>query len=123
MRNSTKRRRRAIRIFLTKICIVEACILICMILLYRIVAGGKIYKKVIIQAGTEITMDLFKKKEKYESEFVTDISQIQTKEPGEYQVEIKLKNKTYKSKLKIVDTTKPKADAAPQTVYNGESWA
>ena len=119
MRNSTKRRRRAIRIFLTKICIVEACILICMILLYRIVAGGKIYKKVIIQAGTEITMDLFKKKEKYESEFVTDISQIQTKEPGEYQVEIKLKNKTYKSKLKIVDTTKPKADAAPQTVYNG----
>lgn len=119
MRNSTKRRRRAIRIFLTKICIVEACILICMILLYRIVAGGKIYKKVIIQAGTEITMDLFKKKEKYKSEFVTDISQIKTNEPGDYQVEIKLKDKTYKTKLKIVDTIKPKADAAPQTVYNG----
>lgn len=119
MRNSTKKRRRAIRIFLTKICIVEMCILICMILLYRIVAGGKIYKKVIIQAGTQVTIDLFSKKEKYEAEFVTDISQIKTEEPGEHQVEVKLKNKTYKSKLKIVDTTKPMADAAPQTVYNG----
>lgn len=119
MRNSTKRRRRAIRIFLTKICIVEACILLCLILLYRIVAGGKIYKKVIIQAGSDITMDLFSKKEKYEPEFVTDISQIQTNGPGEFEIEIKLKDKTYKSKLKIVDTTKPRAEASPQTVYNG----
>lgn len=119
MRNSTKRRRRAIRIFLTKVCIVEAFILVCLILLYNIVVGGKIYKKVIIQAGQDINIDLFRKKDKYDVEFVTDISKIQTNGPGEYEIELTYNDKSYKSKLKIVDTTKPQAVAAPQTVFNG----
>ncbi len=119
MRNSTKRRRRAIRIFLTKVCIVEALILICLILLYRVVAGGKVYKKVIIQAGTEIDINLFQKRDKYEMEFVTDISEIQTDVLGEYQIEVSDKDKCYTSTLHIIDTTKPQALASPQTVYLG----
>ncbi len=119
MRESAKRRRRAIRIFLTKVCMVEICILLLLIVAYHFVAGGKLYKKVIIQAGQEITVDLFSKKEKYKPEFVTDISQIKSSEPNKYDIELKLKEKTYKAKLIIVDTTKPVASAAPQTVYNG----
>lgn len=119
MRNSTKRRRRAIRIFLTKVCIVEICILLCLIVLYKITCGGKLYKKVILQAGQSISTELFAKKDKYQPEFVTDISKIQTNGPGEYDIELKLDDKTYQAKLVIVDTTVPRAKANPQTVFNG----
>ncbi|MDE5965761.1 MAG: DUF5011 domain-containing protein [Lachnospiraceae bacterium] len=119
MRESAKRRRRAIRIFMTKVCLVEICILLFLILVYHFVAGGKLYKKVIIQAGQEITVDLFAKKEKYKPEFVTDISQIKNNEPNKYEIELLLKGKKHTAKLEIVDTIKPTAVAAPQTVYNG----
>ncbi len=118
-RSSKAKRRRQIRMILYRIMAVEVCILLFMFLVYQLVAGGKIYKKVIIQAGMDITVDLFEKKEKYETEFVTDVSQIQTNGTGEYDIELKIKDKTYKSKLKIVDTLKPTAEAAPKTVYNG----
>ncbi len=118
-RSSRAKRRRQIRMILYRIMAIEVCILLFMFLAYQLIAGGKIYKKVIIQAGMDITIDLFEKKEKYETEFVTDISTIQTNGPGEYEIELKLDDKTYTSKLKIVDTIDPVGEAAPKTVYNG----
>ena len=115
-RSSRAKRRRQIRMILYRIMAIEVCILLFMFLAYQLIAGGKIYKKVIIQAGMDITIDLFEKKEKYETEFVTDISTIQTNGPGEYEIELKLDDKTYTSKLKIVDTIDPVGEAAPKTV-------
>ena len=80
-------------------------------------------RELTIEAGglKTITADEFKQKTKYEVALVTDISKIELNKAGEHTVEFTFKNKCYKTKLHIVDTTAPTATAVNCNVYKGTS--
>ena len=73
----------------------------------------KVKDKVQIELGTEsINIQDFVTNEKYadNAEFVTDVSQIDLRKVGTYEITIKYKNKEYKSTLNIADTTAPQVE-------------
>ncbi|MBR6223189.1 MAG: transglutaminase domain-containing protein [Lachnospiraceae bacterium] len=118
-RKSRAAKMRRFRKMLMEVIAFEVGLLVLLSLSYTLIAGGKYYKKVIIQAGAPVKEELFKKKDKYDLAFITNVAEITKDVPGDYEVEFKIDGKEGKSKLKVVDTTKPSGTANPQTVYNG----
>ena len=90
--------------------------------------GAKLYGKVrdslsdhvVIETGSEITLDLFVHEQIPETYFVTDISQIDTTVPGSYGIKVKTCGVTRDSVLDIVDTTAPVATAVPQVIFQDD---
>jgi len=70
-----------------------------------------VVKAVTVEAGTgHISIKDFLANKRKSGSFVTDINNINLNVPGDYEIEIKVNGRIYKSKLEIVDTVAPKAD-------------
>lgn len=80
-----------------------------------------VYASVTVEVGSKtVPVERFSKEGK-EAVLITDISQINLKQPGEYKLEFSYKEKSYFSVLKIVDSIPPRATPVACTVYNDET--
>ena len=111
MKRNRRRARRVRAIVLLAVCVVIAV----MVLIIIISSNFKIRKKVTIEAGKQIEIDDFLKKDGIDAKFETDISKIDTSKPGDYDIEISAENKTYDTQLIIEDTVAPKCDTVGVT--------
>lgn len=109
------RRRRAQRIKMTGMCIATLIVFIFIVFL-AISNLSKIKKNVTLEAGSEINIKDFLKKENADAKFVTDVSQINTGNIGSHEIVVKVGKKEYTSKLTIEDTKAPTAKANDVTV-------
>ena len=120
MRRSRRRRRRknytAVFIAILAVIVALAILAICLVL------KSPVNKKVTMEAGCDITMDLFVEdaKKAENSYFFTDMSMIDTSKPGKYIVQIECGGKIYDSALIVKDTVAPVATAADVTAKVGE---
>lgn len=78
-----------------------------------------VLKKAVLEAGGQVTMDLFVQKDPEKGKFLTDISGIDTAVTGIYAVGIEYDGKVYDCSLIIRDTTPPTGTAVPLTVEAG----
>ena len=86
-------------------------------------APSPVNSSVTVEAGAaEIPMDRFPVENKAVT-LITDISNIDLQKPGTYTLEFLYKDKTYKSTLKVVDTTAPTGKPVEHTIYNDETLA
>lgn len=72
---------------------------------------------VTIEVGTPISIDVFFENAPADSEFLTDVSGINTNEPAVYQLRIRYGKKTADVVLRIEDRTPPTANPVPQEIY------
>ena len=72
---------------------------------------------VTIEVGSPISIDAFFENVPEGAEFLTDVSGINTNEPGVYQLKIGCGKKSADVILRIEDHTPPTGEAIPQTVY------
>lgn len=80
-----------------------------------------VYESVTIEAGSKvIPLHLFPKEGK-DVTLVSDIRNIDLNCPGEHTLEFSYKDKTYKTTLKIVDTTAPVGVPVEHTIYNDQT--
>ena len=120
MRRSRRRRRRknytAVFIAILAVIVALAILAICLVL------KSPVNKKVTMEAGCDITMDLFVEdaKKAENSYFFTDMSMIDTNKPGKYTVQIDCGGKIYDSTLSVKDTVAPVATAKSVTAKVGE---
>lgn len=87
------------------------------ILVFPLLSPPKVKDLVTIEAGAEADVKEFLVDEKDTGVFETDMNTINSNMPGVYDVFVKVDEKSYESKLKVVDTTPPAA-----TVLNHEIW-
>ena len=74
-------------------------------------------KDVTIEVGTPISIDAFFENVPLNADFLTDVSGINTNEPGVYQIRIRIGKKSEDVVLRIEDRTPPSGEAVPTTVY------
>lgn len=79
-----------------------------------------VHKQVKLEVGEELELNDFLKKEKKRASFVTNVDEIDTTVLGEHKVVVKVGLRKFKSKLEIVDTVAPTADAAEVQAMLGE---
>lgn len=77
----------------------------------------KIIPEVTVECCTPITLDMFFTDVFPQTEFVTDVSQIDLNTPASYQLTIRTWRYDYNVILNIVDTTPPTGTAVPQYTY------
>lgn len=83
--------------------VVEIIILIIMF------GGNGVVESITIEAGGELPSAIdFLNKPNAEAVYITDISLLSASVPGQYDIEIKVGLRKYKSVLEVVDTTPPK---------------
>lgn len=117
MKRNRRRARRIRAIVLLVVCVVIVVIALIVI----ISSNSKIRKKVTLEAGKQIEINDFLKKDGIDAKFETDISKIDTSKPGDYDIEISVGNKTYDTQLIIEDTIAPKCDTVDVTAnINGD---
>lgn len=76
---------------------------------------------VTVEAGIEkIDVKEFLEDKESNASFETDVKALPLDVPGEYEVQVKVENKVYESKLKVEDTTAPKAVTVEQKIWNDE---
>ncbi len=80
----------------------------------------KIKSSVMLEAGAELTPELFAEGEAENIAFATDISGIDTAELGEYEIVVTYNEKEYNCILTIEDTVAPTADAFMATTDVGQ---
>ena len=86
-----------------------------------IFAPPPVHESVTLEAGSkEIPLAQFPKEGK-EVILLTDVSEIDLNKPGEYALEFAYKNKTFVSRLQIVDTTPPAGVPVDHEIYNDET--
>ena len=79
------------------------------IILYLVLTNSGIKNNIKIEAGNkDIGLSDFLRKNRSKHELITNLDEVDFESPGEIPIYIKYKNKTYESKLIIVDTTPPK---------------
>lgn len=76
--------------------------------------------RVVIETGSDITLDLFVHEQLPGTYFVTDVSKINTMVPGSYGIKVKTCGITRDAVLDIVDTTAPSAAAVPQVIFQDD---
>ncbi|MHB8063145.1 MAG: transglutaminase domain-containing protein [Ruminiclostridium sp.] len=87
-------------------------------LTYNIFFNNKLENTVTIESGkTKLEVSQFLINKKTKAVFVTDISKIDLKIPGQYKVEIQIGRKVYASQVKVVDTIAPVAEAVSQEIW------
>lgn len=79
-----------------------------------------VVEAVVIEAGTEPTVDEFLIRKNRGGSFVTDMRTIDLNMPGIYEVEIQIGNKIHTSKLEVVDHTAPIGTAVDRIVLLNE---
>jgi hypothetical protein len=78
-------------------------------------------EQVTIEAGTEVSLEVFLENTDTAAELLTDVSLIDTSRLGEYPVNIRVGKKEYASLLIVADTIAPTAEAVPVTVFSGDA--
>ena len=120
MREEKLRKRR--RRLLIALAVRAACMLgalIAVILLFRLIFfSNPVKRKVILEAGTELDVKDFMKKDKVKGKFVTEASDISLDHVGEQKVQIEAKGKVRESRLIVKDTKAPKAEAAGSVIID-----
>ena len=111
-----RRRQKMIRKMVYTAILVLGFLLIVLGLLSFLLGLKKVHSAKV-EAGSELTLTDFLKKEKYldSASFVTDMSTIDTAVPGTYELQIAVGKKTYKTKVTIQDTIAPTAESADAT--------
>lgn len=80
---------------------------------------GGVVEEAFLEAGGEISADLFLTRPAEGTVLLTGASEIDTSVPGAYSIEIKLDGVTYRSQLTIQDTVPPASAAVPVTMTLG----
>jgi hypothetical protein len=79
---------------------------------------GKVYRSVAIELGTErLDISDFLMDDVFKGSFITDISNINLKEPGTHNISLEVDGDIYSSQLEIIDTTPPKANVINQVIW------
>ena len=92
------------------------------ILLIGITSSGKVKELATIEAGSDsLNVTDFIIDEKHTGEFITDLSSKDMNTPGVYDVEIRIGKRKYKSKLEVIDTIAPRAEAVSHEIWSDES--
>lgn len=92
-----------------------------MIVLVFMASTTRVRESITIEAGKEIpSADYFLFSSGSQAVYVTDVSNIPNHVPGIYDIEIKVRMKTHKSKLVISDTTKPEGLLRKVDLAEGE---
>ena len=81
---------------------------------------SRIYTECIFEAGEEIKVEKFLRNTSEEIAFVSDVSKIDNKIPGEYTIKVKSGFFTYKCKAIIQDTIPPKAESVNVFLEEGQ---
>ena len=68
-------------------------------------------KRVDLEVGSTIAVEQFLKKENGKGSFVTNVDEIDTSMLGDHRLVVKVGFRKFRTKLSIVDTTAPKAEA------------
>lgn len=124
MREERRRRRR--RRLLIALTVRLACmffILATAVSLVRFTVSflNPVKRKVTVEAGTELDVKDFMKREKVKGSFVTDISKVSLNHVGEQEIVLRVKGKERKSRLIVKDTKAPKAKASSVVIdVNGK---
>ncbi|HAN21655.1 MAG TPA: transglutaminase [Clostridiales bacterium] len=101
-----KQKQNTVLLFL--IVIVLALIIVLLFTQFR----TKVKESITIEAGSEmVNVKDFLINKNNNAEIISDLTELDLKTPGKYDIKIKVKNKEYKSILEIVDTIAPKATA------------
>ncbi len=98
------------------------CVLITLLILLLANAFkySTINKKIVVEAGTELPKaSVFLKDQTKQAEYITDITTIDIKKPGIYDVKIESDGQKYKVKLEIKDTVAPSAVIKNVDLYEG----
>lgn len=117
-----KRRRRIRRLKIIRGILIGSMFLILalIILAVRLIFfPGPVRRKVTVEAGSELDIKDFLRKENVKAEFVTDVSEISLNHVGEQKIILKADGKEKKSRLVIEDTVAPKARASDTVVNVG----
>ncbi|MFA6939621.1 MAG: transglutaminase domain-containing protein [Clostridiaceae bacterium] len=93
-------------------------VLISAAVLFKLLTSNKLVKIVTAEAGIKnLQVSQFIKKKNTAGTFVTDLSSINMNTPGVYEIQIKIGEKVYSSKLMIEDTKPPRAKSANQEIW------
>ena len=98
------------------------CVLITLLvlLLANAFKYSTINKKIVTEAGTELPKaSVFLKDQTKQAEYITDMTKIDIKKPGIYDVRIESNGQKYKVKLEIRDTLAPEAEIKNIDLYEG----
>lgn len=88
---------------------IVAIIIVAIVLIFR-GFNSKVVDSLTLEAGKDdLSINSFLIDTSKDGEFITDITTIDLKKPGKYDVKIKLNNKEYSSVIEIIDTISPKA--------------
>lgn len=89
---------------------------------YILFINSLVNKSVVIEAGTAIPkVDEFIRSDKYDGEYMTDLSKIDTAVPGSYDLQVRVKGRAYWVTLRVNDTTPPAAKPADNEIWLGDS--
>ncbi|HOB19112.1 MAG TPA: hypothetical protein PKO35_00220, partial [Candidatus Atribacteria bacterium] len=87
----------------------------------KIIALDQVKSVVTVEAGDRFPdISSFLRHENAKGSFMTDITKIDMNVTGVYDIEIRSGNRTYISKLEVVDTTAPKASVRELETWVGE---
>ena len=83
---------------------------------------GNIHKELTVEAGREsITANEFRKEDRgLDALFVSDMTVVDLKTPGQYPVSVEYKGKTYACTLTVEDTIAPVAEIHNVAIYSGQ---
>lgn len=97
-------------------------ILLALVIFISISSAEKVNEIVTIEAGSDsINVNDFILDEKHRGEFITDLSTVDLKSPGIYDVEIQIGRRAYGSQLEVIDTIAPKGEAVNHEVWTNET--
>ena len=82
---------------------------------------GNIHEELTVEAGREsISANEFRKEDKgVDALFVSDMTVVDLKAPGQYPVSVEYKGKTYACTLTVEDTIAPEAEIRNVSIYSG----
>ena len=82
---------------------------------------GNIHEELTVEAGrASITANEFRKEDKgVDALFVSDMTVVDLKTPGQYPVSVEYKGKTYACTLTVEDTIAPEAEIRNVSIYSG----
>ena len=82
---------------------------------------GNIHEELTVEAGREsISANEFRKEDKgVDALFVSDMTVVDLKTPGQYPVSVEYKGKTYACTLTVEDTIAPEAEIRNVSIYSG----
>lgn len=119
-RSAQKKKRRRQQELRRRILFVLVALLVIVLITAFALNRKKVNTSATLEAGEELTLDLFVEKDTADAVFITDVAGIDTTVPGEYEIIISYRGKEYTCGLTIEDTIAPKADAFMATTNVGE---